>query len=163
MQGLLLDLSQIIRPTMKCGWWQHEVANYLQGFYRRLINGDRPKLVLMAPPRHGKTEQVTDFLAWVAGKRPNLKTIFASYSDELGVKVNRDLQRIMTSERYVAIFGHRLGETGSGWHRNSNLVEYVHHRDHFATPPLRARSPVTAWTSASWAIQSRAEPNQGRA
>jgi hypothetical protein len=55
--------------------------------------------------QHGKTEQVTDFLAWIAGKRPDLKTIFASYSDELGVKVNRDVQRIMTSERYVAIFG----------------------------------------------------------
>jgi predicted phage terminase large subunit-like protein len=114
-----------IRPTMKCGWWQLEVADELQRFYRSLIKGERPKLVLMAPPQHGKTEQVTDFLAWIAGKRPDLKTIFASYSDELGVKVNRDLQRITTRERYVAIFGHRLGETGSGWQRNSNLLEYV--------------------------------------
>jgi predicted phage terminase large subunit-like protein len=120
-----------IRPRMKCGWWQREIANELQGFYRSLINGERPKLVLMAPPQHGKTEQVTDFLAWIAGKQPDLKTIFASYSDELGVKVNRDLQRITTSERYVAIFGHRLGETGSGWHRNSNLLEYVGYRGSF--------------------------------
>src|SRR5437016_2855968 len=42
----------------------------------------------------------TDFIAWLAGKRPHLKTIFASYSDELGVFVNMNLQRIMTSERY---------------------------------------------------------------
>jgi predicted phage terminase large subunit-like protein len=116
-----------VHPTMKCGWWQHEVADELQRFYRSLINGERPKLVLMAPPQHGKTEQVTDFLAWIAGKRPDLKTIFASYSDELGVKVNRDLQRIMTSERYVSIFGHRLGDSGSGWLRNANVLEYVNH------------------------------------
>jgi predicted phage terminase large subunit-like protein len=45
--------------------------------------------------------------------------------------VNRDLQRIMSSERYGAIFGHRLGETGSGWHRNSNLLEYLGHRGSF--------------------------------
>ena len=48
-------------------------------------------------------EQVTDFLAWIAGKRPDLKTIFVSYSDELGVKVNKDLQRIMTNQRYLAL------------------------------------------------------------
>jgi hypothetical protein len=120
-----------IRPTMKCGWWQHEIADELQGFYRSLMNGERPKLVLMAPPQHGKTEQITDFLAWMAGKQPHLKTIFASYSEELGVKVNRDLQRIMSSERYAAIFGHRLRESGSGWRRSSNLLEYVGHRGSF--------------------------------
>jgi hypothetical protein len=120
-----------IRPTMKLGWWQHEVANELQCFYRSLINGERPKLVLMAPPQHGKTEQVQDFTAWVAGKQPDLKTIFASYSDELGVAVNRDLQRVMTSERYVATFGHRLGNSRLRWLRNSNVLEYVNHRGSF--------------------------------
>ena len=89
-----------------------------------LEKGERPKLALMAPPQHGKTEQVTDFIAWVAGKEPDLKTIFASYSDELGADVNKALQRIMTSERYVSIFGVRLGESGSRWVRNSNALEY---------------------------------------
>jgi hypothetical protein len=73
-----------IRPTMKRGWWQHEVADELQRFHRSLINGERPKLVLMAPPQHGKTEQVTDFLAWIAGKRPDLKTIFATTATSSG-------------------------------------------------------------------------------
>ena len=118
------DFRRCIRPTMKRGWWQHEVANELQRFYRSWINGERPKLVLMAPPQHGKTEQVKDFIAWVAGKEPDLKTIFASYSDELGADVNKALQRVMTSERYVSIFGVRLGESGSRWVRNSNTLEY---------------------------------------
>jgi len=121
------DFRRCIRPTMKRGWWQHEVANELQRFYRSWINGERPKLVLMAPPQHGKTEQVKDFIAWIAGKQPDMKTIFASYSDELGVAVNMDLQRIMTSEQYVAIFRHRLGDSGSRWLRNSNVLEYVGH------------------------------------
>jgi predicted phage terminase large subunit-like protein len=120
-----------IRPTMKCGWWQHDIADELQRFHGSLINGERPKVGLMAPPQHGKTEQVTDLIAWTAGKRPDLKTIFASYSDELGVKVNKDLQRIMTSERYVSIFGHRLGNSGSGWLRNSDVLEYVNYRGTF--------------------------------
>jgi hypothetical protein len=49
------------------------------------MNGKRPMLVLMAPPQHGKTEQVKDFTAWIAGKQHDLKTMFASYSDELGI------------------------------------------------------------------------------
>jgi predicted phage terminase large subunit-like protein len=85
----------------------------------------------MAPPQHGKTEQVKDFIAWVAGKQPDLKTIFATYSDELGVDVNKGLQRIMTSEPYVAIFGDRLGDDRSRWLRNSNVLEYVNHRGSF--------------------------------
>ena len=112
------------RPTMKVGWWQYQLANMLQRFYRRWIKGERPKLVLMAPPQHGKTEQVTDFIAWVAGKRPEMKTIFASYSDQLGLDVNKALQRIMSSERYLAIFGYRLGKSGSRWVRNTNTLEY---------------------------------------
>jgi predicted phage terminase large subunit-like protein len=116
---------------MKLGWWQRKVADDFERFCRSLINGERPKVVLMAPPQHGKTEQVTDLIAWLAGKRPHLKTIFASYSDELGVFVNMNLQRIMTSERYVGIFGHRLGDSGSRWRRNANMLEYVNHRGSF--------------------------------
>jgi predicted phage terminase large subunit-like protein len=119
------------RPGMKVSGWQCEVANEFQRFYHRLKKGERPKLALMAPPQHGKTEQVTDFIAWVAGKEPDLKTIFASYSDELGADVNKALQRIMTSERYVSIFGVRLGQSGSRWVRNSNTLEYPYHGGSF--------------------------------
>jgi hypothetical protein len=124
---------------MECGWWQHEVADELQRFYRSLLNGERPKLALMAPPQHGKTEQVKDFIAWIAGKRPDLKTIFATYSDELGVAVNRGLQRIMTSERYLAIFGHRLAESGLPWLRNVNVLEYVNHRGSFRNTTIEGQ------------------------
>jgi hypothetical protein len=88
-------------------------------------------LALMAPPQHGKTEQVTDFIAWIAGKKPEWKTIFASYSDELGLGVNKALQRIMRSEAYTTIFGCRLGESGSDWPRNNKTFEYPNHRGAF--------------------------------
>jgi hypothetical protein len=37
----------------------------------------------------------------------------------------------MTSERYVSIFGVRLGESGSRWVRNSNTLEYPYHGGSF--------------------------------
>jgi predicted phage terminase large subunit-like protein len=125
-----------IHRDMKVGWWPYDLAKALQLFYHGLIHGKRPKLVIMAPPQHGKTETGTDFIAWLAGKQPDLKTMFATYSEELGGNVNRALQRIMTSERYVATFGRLLRSNNaatdsSRWVQNSNVLEYVGHRGSF--------------------------------
>src|SRR5262249_38329958 len=112
----------------------------------------------MAPPQHGKTEQITDFTAWVAGKRPESKTIFASYSDELGVDVNKALQRIMTSDRYIAIFGYRLGESGSRWIRNTNTLEYPNLSGSFSNRTVGAQI-----TGKSLGLGIGDDPVKGRA
>ena len=39
---------QLKRPTMLWGWWTEEVARQLMHFYRDLLEGRRPKLVMMA-------------------------------------------------------------------------------------------------------------------
>jgi hypothetical protein len=59
---------RLIRPNMVWGWWVEEVANQLQVFYQDFAAGKRPKLALMAPPQHGKSWSVTDFISWVAGR-----------------------------------------------------------------------------------------------
>jgi predicted phage terminase large subunit-like protein len=122
----------LIHPRMLDSWWQRKVAAALMRFWLDLEAGLRPSLLLQAPPQHGKTEQVTDFIAWIAGKNPNMKTIFGSYSDDLGVKVNMTLQRVFDSPAYRTAFAKtRLNETnvssGSAtrWQRNSTLLEYV--------------------------------------
>jgi hypothetical protein len=86
------------------GWWTQEVAWQLQRFYNEMVEGKRPKLAISAPPQHGKSWAATDFIAYVAGKLPDRKTIFGSYSDDLGIRTNNDLQRIITSERFRKIF-----------------------------------------------------------
>jgi predicted phage terminase large subunit-like protein len=86
------------------GWWQEDVANQLTWFWRDYKNGKRPKLVLGAPPQHGKSDTMKDFAAWVAGKDPDLKTIFASYADELGIGANLYLQRTIPTPLYQRIF-----------------------------------------------------------
>jgi hypothetical protein len=93
-----------MRPSMKQNWWTALVAQALQEFYEDLLGGKRPALVIEAPPQHGKSWAATDFLAWVAGKNPDFKSIFASYSDDLGMRTNLDLQRMMKSPRYQEIF-----------------------------------------------------------
>ena len=89
---------------MLWGWWVELVAVVLQQFYQDFVAGRRPRLALMAPPQHGKSLTAIDFIAWANGKNPDIKTILASYSAELGVHANRELQRIIQSERYKRIF-----------------------------------------------------------
>lgn len=119
---------QLMHPNMLKGWFQRDVAHKLQRFYERLIAGERPKLILMAPPQHGKSDTITDFIAWISGKHPELKTIFASFSSRLGVRTNLRIQRQMSSDRYKRIFrdGARLAESAAdGYQRNQELIEFV--------------------------------------
>src|SRR4051812_14960593 len=78
--------------TMLWGWWVELVAVVLQQFYQDFVAGRRPRWALMAPPQHGKSLTGVDFIAWTSGKNPDIKTIFASYSAELGVRANLELQ-----------------------------------------------------------------------
>jgi predicted phage terminase large subunit-like protein len=110
---------------MLWSWWTDEVARELQQFGADLIAGKRPILVIQAPPQHGKSEAASDFIAWIAGTNPDLKIIYASYSDELGTRANRTLQRTVSSGPFGKIFPLQIGT--QGWAANSNLVEFVDH------------------------------------
>ena len=59
----------MIDPFIIAGWWQKHAARELQQFYEDIVAGKRPKLVLLAPPQHGKSRMVTDFITWAAGKK----------------------------------------------------------------------------------------------
>lgn len=112
----------------KIGWWQREMAVELQQFYVELVAGLRPKLVIEAPPQHGKSKMIVEFITWVIGKNPDLKTIYTSFSDRLGVRANLTFQRILDSSKYKKAFPEvsigRQGVTDSSQAtRNRELIE----------------------------------------
>jgi len=128
---------KMIRPRSLDAWWQRDVAKHLMIFWDDFIHNRKPVLVLQAPPQHGKTEQITDFISWCAGKNPNLKTIFGSYSDDLGIRVNMALQRTFDSDNYKKVFAKtKLNDSNvvtvvGRWLRNSSFLEYVGHEGSF--------------------------------
>ena len=122
---------QLIRPDMLWGWWPDELARELHHFYLDLRAGRRPKVALMAPPQHGKSTTVLDFIAWVAGQCPDLKTIFASYSDELGTTANRYLFRTFSSNPAFRKIFPDLSVGGARWAANNNLIEFADHQGSF--------------------------------
>jgi predicted phage terminase large subunit-like protein len=126
-----------MHPDLLKSWWQYDVASHLQIFYDDFLLGKRPKIILEAPPQHGKTIQVEDFITWCAGKNPNLKEIFASFSDDLGSHVNRSIQRILDDPRYKMVFANtQISDTNvttqvGRWMRNSSLIEFIGHNGSF--------------------------------
>jgi hypothetical protein len=87
-------------------------------------------------PTHNSM-MVVDFIAWCAGHNPDDKSIFASYSEDLGERANKDLQRIYDSDRYREVwFGTQImPEKNSAFEgrytRNLALLEYIESQGSF--------------------------------
>lgn len=132
-----LAFRQLINPKDKWGWWQIEIARELQQFYDDMQAGKRPKLVIQAPPQHGKSVQIIDFIAWLAGINPDCRTIYTSFSERLGVRANLKLQRLYDSQLYKDIFpATRINQSNSvtvsgQFLRNREILEYCDHSGYF--------------------------------
>lgn len=128
---------EYIDPDFIFGWWNTELCAQLQKFYDDLMAGERPILIIQAPPQHGKSVLVTLFISWLAGKNPNLRKIYASFSERLGIRANLALQKIYDSPKYKAIFPYtainasNTVTVGGQALRNREILEYVAHKGYF--------------------------------
>lgn len=116
--------------------WHHRVMfEYLDQF----IAGDIKRLMIFAPPRHGKSEIVSRRLpAYILGKMPDSKIISASYGADLARRMNRDVQRIIDSDAYervfpqTRLFGSNVRTVARGTYlRNSDIFEVVGHDGYY--------------------------------
>jgi len=126
-----------MHPDLKKGWFQQDVADHLQEFYEDFINGKKPKLVIEAPPQHGKSTQIVDFIAWLLGKSPDTKTIYTSFSERLGIRANLSLQRMLSSQKYKDMFPDTIipeknyVTISNQKQRNREIIELVNHEGCF--------------------------------
>jgi predicted phage terminase large subunit-like protein len=61
--------------------------------------------MIFMPPQHGKSELVSRrFPAYMLGHNPDLRLICGTHTADLAVRMNRDVQRIVSSEVYGQIF-----------------------------------------------------------
>jgi hypothetical protein len=122
------DSFAAFRRTIRSGMlWGPFVGNHTaeaQRFGEALEAGKRPWLALLTPPQHGKSWLAEDLIAWIAGRHSDWKTIYASYSEDLGVLRNYNLQRLLKSPRYQHVFPNlRVGAPGCQC--NTSLIEYA--------------------------------------
>lgn len=125
---------QYMHPKLKMGWWHRVIANEFQAFYDDWMAGKRPIMLLMSPPQHGKSMNVEDFASWVPGRVPDVKEIYASYSDDLGIRTNMTLQRAMDEEKYRLLFpdaqlnSSNVVTLAGRALRNSSILEFINSR-----------------------------------
>lgn len=123
---------KLIDPKLIDAWWQKHAAYHLQWFYEDMVAGKRPKMLLQAPPQHGKSRLLRDFCSWAAGKNPDFHMIFGSYSEDLGMAANLHLQRLMMTPAYSNTFGKtRIPNAGDKYTCTSTHVEFPGHRGSF--------------------------------
>ncbi len=132
---------QLMNPRMKDGWWQREIAKKLTLFANEYLAGERPRLVIEAPPQHGKSLQVIDLISWLAGKAPDNKTIYTSFSERLGIRANLRLQRAYSSDMYQRVFpGQKLSDSrNSDYLRNRDIIEYVNSDGSFRNTTVKGQ------------------------
>lgn len=117
------------KPNYKVAKFHRLLSNTLNRFARGEIN----RLIVMAPPRHGKSELVSRRLpSYILGNNPDAEIIACSYSADLASRMNRDVQRIMDSQSYIDIFpetrlfSSNVRSVANGtWLRNSDMFEVV--------------------------------------
>lgn len=97
----LIDFSILTHPNYESSWHHEVIAGALQ----RVERGDIDRLILMIPPRHGKSELASiRFPAWYLGRHPDSEVITASYSADLAIDFGSKTRALIEGEQYRAIF-----------------------------------------------------------
>lgn len=79
-----------------------------------VVAGNIAFLILVEPPRHGKSEQVSRRLpAWFMGKFPHQHGVVATYNDDFAADFGKDVRSIVNLPQYKQVFpGVRLQRGG---------------------------------------------------
>lgn len=94
-------------------------------------HGKIKKLIIQQPPQHGKSEGSSRKLpAFMLGINPNLKICIGSYSSTIAQDFNRDVQRIIDTDKYKGLFPDTMlngmqTTNANTYQRNSNVIEIV--------------------------------------
>ena len=116
----------------------HFKATRFHSAYYRILDyfatGKVRNLIVQAPPQEGKSQGSSRFLpAKMLGLNPDLKIVIASYAATIAKDFNRDVQRIIDSPEYHAIYpdtvlnDSNVVTVSDNFLRNSDVFEIVGH------------------------------------
>ncbi len=119
------------------GWFIESMALAFQRFYVNLKAGKRPILIITCPPQSGKSWAVEDFASWIAGLDPDIRMVYASFSEYLGIRCNAGIQRAMTTDKYRKIFpdtninSKNTVTIANEYRKNSTQIEFINRKGSF--------------------------------
>lgn len=103
----LLHYIERSMPEYMAGWVHEDICRRLEKFVEDVEKQRSPRLMLLLPPRHGKSEIASvRFPEWVLGKHPEWEFIATSYSLDLPLSFSRRIRARLGEDSYHAVFPH---------------------------------------------------------
>lgn len=131
----LIHFVTYTKPDYEVNWHHKAICDQLDKFSK----GEIKKLMIFVPPQHGKSELSSRrFPAFHLGNKPDTRIAVCSYSPDLSMSFNREVQRIMQDTAYKKLFpSTTLNEknvafdsTGS-YQKNAHIFEIVGYKGFF--------------------------------
>lgn len=115
----LLAFTQYTNPNYQAAAHHALIAEKLEAVER----GEIKRLMILMPPRHGKSELASRrFPAFYIGRNPGKQIIAASYNSDLANDFGREVRNIVAGPEFKALFQTSLAADSSAanrWHTES--------------------------------------------
>lgn len=111
----LLAFTQRINPLYDAGWVHKDICRRLEKFSQDVADKKSPRLMILMPPRHGKSELGSRmFPAWHLGRHPDHEVIACSYNVGLAMSFSRKVKETINDPAYQPVFETRLNPDFQG-------------------------------------------------
>lgn len=101
----LIHFVQATHGSYDAGWVHRDICTRLEKFSADVNAKRAPRLMLLMPPRHGKSELASiRFPAWHLGQHPKHEIINVGYNMELPMIFSRKVRELVREQAYQNIF-----------------------------------------------------------
>lgn len=101
----LIEFVKQFHPRYKAGWVHYDICRRLEQFAADVEAGLSPRLMLLMPPRHGKSQLASKlYPAWHLGHYPHHEFIGCSYNISLALDFSREIRDVIKSQAYDRLF-----------------------------------------------------------
>lgn len=101
----LIHFTKMTHPSYEPGWVHHDMCRRLEVFSEQVRQKKSPRLMIMCPPRTGKSELASiRFPAWHLGHAPNHEIINVGYNLELPTGFSRKVRGLIQDPVYAGVF-----------------------------------------------------------
>jgi predicted phage terminase large subunit-like protein len=98
-----------MNPEYMAGWVHQDICRRLEKFSQDVADKKSPRLMLLMPPRAGKSLLASQmFPAWHLGRHPDHELIACSYNVSLAMSFSRKVKEILSDPAYHPVFDTRL-------------------------------------------------------
>lgn len=119
----ILPFIQRFRPKYTAGWVHEDICRRVERFVQQVELGQSPRLLLLCPPRTGKSEIGSRHVApWALGKHPEWEIIATSNSASLSLSFSRYIRDLMRDPGYQSVFPDAKLDPSSQSVENWNLT-----------------------------------------